>query len=206
MSNRIFPIITLSALLVTSSVFLKEQKAIAQTASDTQQSVKPLVKSTVISPKKHALIRELLEITESEKNASKIMEAMVRNDLTNLVSAILKAAPALDNDRPETQKQFSEIVSNMANKYRDRVIAKIDVQQLIEEISYPIYDKYFTEIELSEIIGFYKSATGKKAIALMPQIINDSMRRTNEILLPKMSKIMTEIITQELPNLLPKQK
>ncbi|MFZ4555039.1 MAG: DUF2059 domain-containing protein [Pseudanabaena sp.] len=206
MSNRIFSIITLSALLATGSVFVKEQKAIAQTASDTQQSVKPLVKSTVISPKKYALIRELLEITESEKNASKIMEAMVRNDLTNLVSAILKAAPALDNDHPEAQKQFSEIVSNMANKYRDRVIAKIDIPQLIEEISYPIYDKYFTEIELSEIIGFYKSATGKKAIALMPQIINDSMRRTNEILLPKMAKIMTEIITQELPNLLPKQK
>jgi hypothetical protein len=206
MSNRIFSIITLSALLATSSVFVKEQKAIAQTASDTKQSVKPLVKSTLISPKKYALIKELLEITESEKNASKIMEAMVSNDLTNLVSAILKAAPALDNDRPEAQKQFSEIVSNMANKYRDRVIAKIDVQQLIEEISYPIYDKYFTEIELSEIIGFYKSATGKKAIALMPQIINDSMCRTNEILLPKMSKIMAEIITQELPNLLPKQK
>jgi hypothetical protein len=40
----------------------------------------------------------------------------------------------------------------------------------------------------------------------MPQIIGDSMRRTNEVLLPQMSKIMTEIITEELLNALPNKK
>jgi len=77
---------------------------------------------------------------------------------------------------------------------------------LIEQVSYPVYDKYFTEAELRDIIGFYKSSTGKKAIAMMPQILDDSMRLTNEILLPKMSSIMGEIIAEELLNALPKKK
>jgi hypothetical protein len=133
------------------------------------------------------------------------MDSMVRSELPKLVSAVLKNAPALDSDRPEIQKQFSEIVSRMAGKYRDRVVKKIDVNQLIEQVSYPIYDKYFTESELRDIIAFYKSSTGKKAISLMPQIFNDSFQRTNEILMPQMSRIMTEIITEELLNALPRK-
>jgi hypothetical protein len=72
-------------------------------------------------------------------------------------------------------------------------------------VSYPIYDKYFTESELRDIIGFYKSSTGKKAIAILPQVVGDSMSRTNEILLPKMSSIMAEIIAEELLNALPRK-
>ncbi len=219
MLNRIFAIVTLSSLLTTIGFLpkLNGLMAIAQIPIEETKPIKPTsntqntpaispVISPAISPEKKALIKELLEITESGKNAGQIMESMVRSELPKLVSTVLKAAPALDSDRPEVQKQFSEIVSRMAVKYRDRVIQKIDVNQLLEKVSYPVYDKYFTESELRDIIGFYKSATGKKAIGIMPQIIGDSMRRTNEILLPQMSSIMTEIIAEELLNALPKKK
>ncbi len=204
MLNRIFVTVALSSLLAslltTIGFFpkLNEPMAIAQVPIE---ETKP-----VISPEKKALIKELLEITGSGKNAAQIMDAMVRSELPKLVSTVLKAVPALDSDRPEVQKQFGEIVSRMAVKYRDRVIQKIDINQLLEQVSYPVYDKYFTESELRDIISFYKSETGKKAIGIMPQIIGDSMRRTNEVLLPQMSKIMTEVITEELLNALPNKK
>ena len=207
MLNRIFLTTALSSLLTTALVLPLSHQAIAQTPQESSNTTKPAVKPTapIISQEKRALIKELLEITESTKNAEQIMDSMVRSELPKLVSAVLKNAPALDSDRPEIQKQFSEIVSRMAGKYRDRVVKKIDVNQLIEQVSYPIYDKYFTESELRDIIGFYKSSTGKKAISLMPQIFNDSFQRTNEILMPQMSRIMTEIITEELLNALPRK-
>ena len=211
MLNRIFLTAALSSLLTTALVLPSSHQAIAQTPQESSNTTKPAVKPTVkptapiISQEKRALIKELLEITESTKNAEQIMDSMVRSELPKLVSAVLKNAPALDSDRPEIQKQFSDIVSRMAVKYRDRVVKKIDVNQLIEQVSYPIYDKYFTESELRDIIGFYKSSTGKKAISLMPQIFNDSFQRTNEILMPQMSRIMTEIITEELLNALPRK-
>ena len=207
MLNRIFLTAALSSLLTTALVLPSSHQAIAQTPQESSNTTKPAVKPTapIISQEKRALIKELLEITESTKNAEQIMDSMVRSELPKLVSAVLKNAPALDSDRPEIQKQFSDIVSRMAVKYRDRVVKKIDVNQLIEQVSYPIYDKYFTESELRDIIGFYKSSTGKKAISLMPQIFNDSFQRTNEILMPQMSRIMTEIITEELLNALPRK-
>ena len=206
MLNRIFLTAALSSLLTTALVLPSSHQAIAQTPQESSNTTKPVKPSApIISQEKRALIKELLEITESTKNAEQIMDSMVRSELPKLVSAVLKNAPALDSDRPEIQKQFSEIVSRMAGKYRDRVVKKIDVNQLIEQVSYPIYDKYFTESELRDIIGFYKSSTGKKAISLMPQIFNDSFQRTNEILMPQMSRIMTEIITEELLNALPRK-
>ncbi|MCA6572708.1 MAG: DUF2059 domain-containing protein [Pseudanabaena sp. M57BS1SP1A06MG] len=208
MLKRIFVTLTLSSLLTTSAYLLSLNftKAIAQEISETTPSKPETSITTVISPDKRTLIKELLEITESSKNANQVMESMVRSELPKMVSTILKAVPALNSDRPEVQKQFSDIVSRMAVKYRDRVIKQIDINQLIEQVSYPIYDKYFTESELRDIIGFYKSPTGKKAINVLPQIMVDSMSRTNDILLPKMSRIMTEIISEELLNTLPKQK
>lgn len=212
MLNRIFATVTISSLLTTASILpsLNLNKAIAQVSqenSETTQPTKPNESTpTVISAKKRELIRELLEITETSKNANQIMDAMVRAELPKLVSTILKTVPALDSDRPEVQKQFNDIVSRMAVKYRDRVLKKIDLNQLVEQVSYPVYDKYFTESELRDIIGFYKSSTGKKAIGVLPQIMVDSMSRTNDILLPKLSSIMTEIITEELLNALPKPK
>ncbi len=208
MLNRILVTLTLSSLLTAGSALpsLNFTKAIAQESSETTQSKPDASATTVISPEKRALIKELLEITESGKNANQVMESMVRSELPKMVSTILKTVPALNSDRPEVQKQFSDIVSRMAIKYRDRVIKQIDLNQLIEQISYPIYDKYFTESELRDIIEFYKSSTGKKAISVLPQIMLDSMSRTNDILLPKMSRIMTQIITEELLNALPKPK
>jgi hypothetical protein len=205
MLNRIFTTVTLSSLLTAVLVLPAVNPAIAQVSqesSDTTQPVEPVSKSPVISPEKRALIKELLEITESGKNANQMMESMVRSELPKLVSAVLKSVPSLDSDRPEIQKQFSDIMSRMAIKYRDRVLKKIDMGQLIEQISYPIYDKYFTESELRDIIGFYKSETGKKAIRLTPQIASDSFSRTNEILLPKMTSVMSEILAEELANLI----
>ena len=40
----------------------------------------------------------------------------------------------------------------------------------------------------------------------MPQIFDDSSRLATEILIPKMSRIMTEVIAEELLNALPRKK
>jgi len=202
---HIFRTATLTSLLTVVLVLPSFNQAIAQTPQESNDSVKPTkLSAPVISDEKRALIKELLEITESGKNAQQIMDTMVRAELPKLVSTVLENVPALNSDRPEVQKKFSDLVSRMAVKYRDRVVKKIDLGQLIEQISYPIYDKYFTESELRDIIGFYKSSTGKKAIAILPQLTVESMSRTNEILLPKITSIMSEIITEELATLIKK--
>jgi hypothetical protein len=39
----------------------------------------------------------------------------------------------------------------------------------------PIYEKYYTETDINQLITFYNSPIGKKMIATMPQIMQESM-------------------------------
>ena len=80
---RIFRTATLTSLLTAGLVLPllglpSFNQAIAQTAQENNDSTKPTKLSVpIISEKKRALIKELLEITESGKNAQQIMDTMV---------------------------------------------------------------------------------------------------------------------------------
>jgi|KBSSwiStaDraftv2_1062776.scaffolds.fasta_scaffold1171997_2 hypothetical protein len=37
----------------------------------------------------------------------------------------------------------------------------------------PVYDKYFTHEEIKALMAFYQTPTGKKAIAVMPQLVGE---------------------------------
>jgi len=39
----------------------------------------------------------------------------------------------------------------------------------------PIYDKHYTESDIDQLIAFYNSPIGKKMIATMPQVMQESM-------------------------------
>ena len=45
---------------------------------------------------------------------------------------------------------------------------------LINELV-PIYDRYFTESEIKDLIKFYESPVGKKMVLNQPLILKDSM-------------------------------
>ena len=203
MPKRIFTTFALSSLLTTALVLPSFNPAIAQTPQESTKTTQPV---KPISAEKRALIKELLEITEARKNLISSIDSMIRSDLSEIVSTVLKKAPDLGSNLPEAEDKLMAIVTKMATKYRDRVLKEIDVNQLVEQVAFPIYDKYFTEAEMREIVEFYKSATGKKALGLTSQIFGDSISRTGEILLPKMSKIMKEVISEGLLNVLPNKK
>ncbi len=202
MLNRIFATTTILFLMVTSSAFYS-QKAIAKVPQESSETTKS---AKLISAEKLALIKELLEITQASKNLNQTIDSNIRTTLNDLVAIVLKKAPELGSDRPGMEEKFLSVVTKMATKYRDRVIKEIDANELITQVAFPIYDKYFTEAEMRDIVRFYKSPTGKKALGLMSQIFSDSISRTSEILLPKMSKIMDEVIAEDLPKALPIKK
>lgn len=45
----------------------------------------------------------------------------------------------------------------------------------LSELYIPIYDKYYTEEDIDNLIKFYQSSTGKKVTSVMPQMLNESM-------------------------------
>jgi hypothetical protein len=72
----------------------------------------------------------------------------------------------------------------------------------LNESVYTIYDKHFTEAELKDLVAFYSTPTGKKTIEMMPAIFADSMKASQEKLLPPLLKIVNEVLEEERKSLL----
>lgn len=69
---------------------------------------------------------------------------------------------------------------------------------MIEDVSYNLYDKYFTESEIRDLVMFYKSPTGRKTTAVTPDLFAESMSNTMTALKPKVAEIMSELMAEEV--------
>ena len=75
----------------------------------------------------------------------------------------------------ETMSQmFSQIISQAPVEQAASLKSVLNINEIISRLV-PIYDKYFNEGELKELIAFYKGETGRKLIKVMPLLMEDSM-------------------------------
>jgi len=56
----------------------------------------------------------------------------------------------------------------------DIIEKEFNIEELVDEIYIKIYDKYFTESEIKELILFYESPIGKKLLNLSPKLFQEA--------------------------------
>jgi hypothetical protein len=154
-----------------------------------------------MTPEKRALIKELIDATESQKTAQSMMDAMVAQTeklSEELLRETISDRGSLTRQEQEEHRQQLKATRTRLNKRVEELMAqRIDLAKVLEEVSYTVYDKYFTEGEIKDLIVFYKSPTGKKSIELMPKLFADSMAKTAELITPKLQQILKELIDEE---------
>ena len=57
---------------------------------------------------------------------------------------------------------------------------RINLEELIVEILTNVYNKYFTEAEIEELIRFYESSLGKKLLSLSPKLFQEAAQMAQE--------------------------
>lgn len=107
-----------------------------------------LVSVPVFSQTKTDKIRQMLELTGAGKVASNMMK--------NLLTSYKSAYPQMD------EKLWQDILNSF------------NEEGLIKQII-PIYDKYYTEDDIDQLIAFYKTPIGKKTVEVLPAITQESM-------------------------------
>jgi len=106
---------------------------------------------------KQEKISELISIINSEQMTNKMFDNM-RQMMTQQVEK---------NLTKEQQGDLSAfIVSELKNM----------IKKAVFEYYPKIYDKYFTEKDIKELIKFYKSEAGEKYLKVTPDIQNDLMQ------------------------------
>ena len=94
-------------------------------------------------------IQTLLELTGSGKMGMQAMETM-------LVS-------------------FKQTYPQVPENFWKDFMKEVNVDAL-NKMLIPIYDKYYTELEIKQLIAFYQTPLGNKVITTMPQIMQESMQ------------------------------
>jgi uncharacterized protein len=105
-----------------------------------------------------AQIKELMRITGSAQLGLQFANAVSQDMARQLRQArpdIPERAIALMNQ--EVLKLFEERVDGLL----ERVV--------------PVYEKHFSPAEIDDLLAFYRTPTGRKAIAVMPAVMNESI-------------------------------
>jgi hypothetical protein len=171
--------ITLTILLLTCALFVPTK---AQTDGDAE---------------KQAAIKELLTVMETGLRVSDLM-TMIDAQINEATRKIFNQTLAEDKnlsagDRKFFEDLFFKDVNSIHKSYQKKFLAKIDLDALVIEMTYSIYDKHFTLAEIKDLTTFYQSPTGQKMIKMTPVIMADMMLVITEKMLPKMMEIGKDV-------------
>lgn len=138
-----------------------DQKPSDQKSEQKQQAAPaapdaPSAEAPRIDPTKEADIRRLLEASGGPGNAMQVMKRMEDG-----------IKPMLSNSLPP-----GEYRDKLIELFLERFRSKFNAQQ-IEDLAVPVYDKYFSDDEIKQLMAFYATPLGKKSLTVMPQLLGE---------------------------------
>lgn len=146
-----------------------------------------------LTPAKLGDIKRLMEVTGSANIANQFAVGTSQQ--------MFKALKAARPDIPERAMAIME--KELVKLFSEKMAAS---GGLLEQII-PVYHKHFTHPEIRELLAFYQTPIGRKAILVLPQVVQESMvagQRWGQALGPEIEKRITAALSRE--GLLPKGK
>ena len=134
-------------IFLFATTWLHAQQPTYQKQAQAATSNAPVAAS--ISASKRLKIDELMELSGGKKVIGEFMK-----ELSD--PARRSAAPMLPSE------------------FWDRLLKEAKPEQMIEMLV-PIYDKYYTEQDLDELLVFYKTPLGKKLLDVGPKVMMESV-------------------------------
>lgn len=121
---------------------------------------------------KKRLIAELIEVIDAKRLTQASFEVLLGN--------LQRVSMAEVED--EAQKERMRKENERMNAFRDRLYTRIDYAKLTDEVYAPMFDKSFTNAELKDLIVFFKTRTGQKLVAMLPEFGVGGLMQGNAIL------------------------
>jgi len=134
---------------------------------------------TAFSQTKQESIRELIHLTQTDS----MMEKMYKSIFPTLMKQI--SIEVNDSSRLATTEEYMNSMMLSAKEISKKIMD--------EDIS-KIYEKYYTESELQDLVVFYKSSTGKKVIEKMPEMQAEITTIVMQKLLPEIKRNATAMV------------
>lgn len=161
-----------------------------------------------VDAEKAKLIKELLEVTNAKRNAVAAFNALVEQNeksMPDIVWQAISGAPEFATLTPKERIQLRKAVDvsavRVSRQMREKLMQRIDFGQMIDEIYYPLFDRYFANDELRAMNDFYASPAGKKSIEAFPAIYTEALSKSSAMVTPHVTAVMQEVMAVETPQL-----
>ncbi len=152
-----------------------------------------------ISPRQRALIEELLTLTNQEALFDQTM-AITMSQISQNMPTMMESIMG-ETANPEAIAQSQAMMERVMGKILTGFQARISFQDIAEDVYYPLYAKNFNEAQLQDMIDFYNTPTGQHTIAVMPQLVQDSIGLTQQRIMPTMLEVLQEVMAEEIGEL-----
>ena len=156
-----------------------------------------------ISPAKLELIKELISVTDVANTAKLTMSQSMEAMTVGLSGLFTKSLPDDLNGQNLSPEQLAQAKKGLAAFFAremkansEYMVKTIDFDKLVETVYVPLYDKYYNEQELRDLIVFYKTPTGQKVVIVEPLLAGDSTARTAQFLMPTLQQRMKDVQDQ----------
>ena len=108
------------------------------------------------------LARDVVVASGSTRSFDGVIPSILQQSLTVFVQ-----------QNPDLQKDLTESIKTIAPGFEKRSIEIVDIVARV-------YATRFSEAELKELLTFYRSAVGKKFVAVLPSVLEESFVKTQE--------------------------
>jgi hypothetical protein len=166
--------------------------------------MQPASSGAEVTETKQEMIHELLTIVgivgmaEQMRDQQSVVELM---RMQPRYHQMMELAASEQTDLSEENRQLLlarlEDFDAFAERFQALFIERLNFSTIIEAVYPPLYDKYFNEEELRQLVGFYRTPVGRKSIEVMPSLMQEAGQAVEEAVWPLSVGLIQEIVAEE---------
>lgn len=160
--------------------------------------------SPEISADKKQVIEEIIKSVRAEEQMKATMEKMfeqMENVYPAVVDSMIDGQENLTvAEKTKLKAEMIERNAEISKRFNQKFLNVINYPEFLEQVFYPLYDKFFTVEELKDLLAFYKTPTGQKFNNVIPEFSAESIRLSQIYLIPKIDGLLKELINESLKN------
>ena len=156
-----------------------------------------------VMSEKETLVMKFRKLTGAD-NVNLKINVSFDDTKAELVAMVDDDKELTDAQKPELRKAAVEAYDRLDNQLKAFLTDRPQISRLSEIAVFKVYDQAFSEAELRELIAFYSTASGQKALKFLPTLSTQVQDEFQSMLIPKLQEFITPKSTAESDQL--KQK
>ena len=152
-----------------------------------------------VDVEQRAAVKELLDAMNFKQMLAQMSGPMMQQ-MGQMFDQMIEASPSsrkLSPEQKDAARKAAQESAAKSSKAMTELYNDPTVIQAFEDIMARAYAKNFTTAEIKATTAFYTSPAGKKALTIMPQMMQETMPEIMAVIAPRMSAIM-ESATKEV--------